>query len=469
MVLFATPFGLLSLLLGAALAAPLVVAALRRPDRALLALAVILPLQKYLVAALYQAGLPIEVVRGAGWVKEALVLGVVASAVHAVRTSSRQLDVIDRLALAWIAGCAVYFFLPGILSAPGAPTGLNILVQGFRANAMFVLLFLGARHAPLPPDFAHRFRRVLMAVIVLVAAAGIYQFIDPQGWIRFTFDVVGLPQYQSAVQGLTPVQLQQDFGWLFLDPVRVGSVLISPFEFVDLLLVGLALVVDRLVRGNAPAIATLGAIAIPLALLASRTRINLVAAAIVLLLVLRPAPNRVAATRARVALLVIAGAVLLAPTQIGTRVTGADGGAESSRAHVEEFMDGLTYLIQEPRGSGLGTSPGVGARFGLQQSLTSDNAYLQVGNELGLPMMVLFVVLLIAILRALHRAEQRPDSGDLAAALRAAGIGLCLVGMLHHVWLGIPVAWLFFAGAGVALSSHPREGSEPPARASSLG
>ena len=89
-----------------------------------------------------------------------------------------------------------------------------------------------------------------MAVIVLVAAAGIYQFIDPQGWIRFTFDVVGLPQYQSAVQGLTPAQLQQDFGWLFLDPVRVGSVLISPFEFVDLLLVGLALVVDRLVRGR---------------------------------------------------------------------------------------------------------------------------------------------------------------------------------------------------------------------------
>jgi hypothetical protein len=230
-------------------------------------------------------------------------------------------------------------------------------------------------------------------------------------------------------------------------------------------ILGLALVVDRVVRGSAPLVVRLGVVALPLGLVASRTRINLIAAGIVLLLVLRPAPNRVAASRARVALLVIGGIVLLAPLQVGTRITGADGGAESSRAHVEELASGLVHLIEEPQGSGLGTSPGVGTRFGLEQTLTSDNAYLQVGNELGLPMMVLFIALLIAIIRALHRAEPDEDRGELAAALRAAGIGLCLVGMLHHVWLSIPVAWLFFAAAGVALSSHARAQAEPGERA----
>jgi hypothetical protein len=461
LVLFAAPIGLLDQLLGMALAGVVIVAAVRRPDRALLALAVFLPLQKYLVAFVFRLGAPLAMVRGLGWLKEALMLSVLAAGLHAFRTARRQIDAVDRVALLWLAGVTLYFALPTLLSAPGAPTHLDVRVQGYRANAFFVLLFLGARHAPLPAGFARRFAKTLGAVLGLVAAAGVYQFIDPHGWIRFTQEVVQVPRYQNLVQGLTPRQLQQDFGWLYLTPVRVGSVLVNPTEFCDLLLIGLALAIDRAARGAAhlPLVVATGAIG--MGLVVSRTRVDLIAAAIIVLLLLRPAPRHVAAARARIGLLIVLGVILVAPFQIGTRITGGEGGSESSGAHIDEFLGGLERIEHEPRGFGLGTNPNVGARFGLAQTYISDNSYLQVGNELGVVMMALFLAMVIIILVALRRAERAPPhphhSPPLAGPVFAVGIGLSFVAMLHQVWLSIPVSWLFFAAAGVALSRDDHE------------
>ena len=185
---------------------------MRRPDRALLALAVFLPLQKYLVAFVFRLGAPLPIVRGMGWLKEALMLSVLAAGLHAFRTARRQIDAVDRVALLWLAGVTLYFALPTLLSAPGAPESLDVRVQGYRANAFFVLLFLGARHAPLPAGTAKKLAKTLGAVLALVAVGGVYQFIDPHGWIRFTQEVVQVPRYQHLVQGLTPRQLEQDFG-----------------------------------------------------------------------------------------------------------------------------------------------------------------------------------------------------------------------------------------------------------------
>jgi hypothetical protein len=461
LVLFAAPIGLLDQLLGMALAGVVIVAAVRRPDRALLALAVFLPLQKYLVAFVFRLGGPLALVRGLGWLKEALMISILAAGLHAFRTARRQIDAVDRVAILWLAGVTLYFALPTLLSAPGAPEGLDVRLQGYRANAFFVLLFLGARHAPLPNGFARKLAKTLGVVLGIVAAAGVYQFVDPHGWIRFTQDVVQVPRYQNLVQGLTPRQLQQDFGWLYLTPVRVGSVLVNPTEFCDLLLIGLAIAIDRAARGGARLSLIVATGAIGMGLVVSRTRVDLIAAGIIVLLLLRPAPRHVAAARARVGLLIALGVILVAPFQIGTRITGGEGGSASSGAHVDEFVGGLERIEHEPRGFGLGTNPNVGARFGLAQTYISDNSYLQVGNELGVVMMAVFLALVISILVALRRADRAPPhphhSAPLAGPVFAVGIGLSFVAMLHQVWLSIPVSWLFFAVAGVALSRDDHE------------
>ena len=453
LVTFTAPLGLLDYLLGLVLAAPLVVFAARRPDRGLLLLAVFLPLQKVLVAILFRVGVPIPIVRGIGLLKEMVLLGILAAGIHAIRKEGRKLDHLDRLVVVFVAGVTLYLLLPQVLSADGAPNGVSARFQGYRANVFFLLLFLGARHAPLGADLARRFTRVLVGVIVFVAAIGIYQFIDPLGWLWFTEHVAEMPRFLLVVQGETPAQVVQSFGWLREVPVRVGSVLISPFEFVDFALIGLALTLDRVTRGNASARVVVGSVAIAFAIVSSRTRINLIAAAIVLIVILRPRLGRRREAAARLAIVAVVAVIVATPFQIGTRITGAEGGSRSADEHVVEFTSGLRSVLQHPEGLGLGTSPGVAARFGFHQLLISDNAYLQVGQELGIPMMLLFIALLALVLRELQLADRARPS-PLAASLFAAGLGLCAAGMLHHVWLSFPVSWLFFGGAGIALSRH---------------
>lgn len=452
LVFVATPFGLLDQLLGLAFGVPLIVVSMRRPGASLLVLAVFLPFQAYLVALAYHIGVPLPVVRGAGWLKEALVVGIVAASVHAVRTTHRRLDLLDRIALLWCGGVVLYALLPQVLSAAGAPTSIDIRLQGIRANAFFVLLFLGARHAPLPARFSISLRRTIIVVAAVVAGAGLYQFLNPQGWIDFTFKTIDVPRYQREVLGLSLQQVNSGFLWASESPVRVGSVFISPFEYSDFLLLGLALASDRVLRGRPPPILVAATVVLGLGIVVSNTRIDLIGALLIVAVVLRRASGRLVSARVAAGAVFAISFILLAPFLVGTRVTGADGGSESSRAHVQEFTTGVEHLIQDPRGRGLGTAPGVGSRFELEQTFTSDNSILQVGNELGLLMMLLFVALLVALLRALFATQRDGEASGLAAALGAAGVGLVLVGMVHHVWLTLSVAWLFFGAAGVALS-----------------
>ena len=451
LVLMAAPFGLLEYLLGMALAAPMVAAAVKRPGGALVVLTVVLPLQKYLIAAVYRLGVPVPAVRGLGWLKEALVLGIVVAGLAAARRAGRRPDVLDRVCLLWLGGLTLYLLFPQILSAAGAPTSLNIRVQGFRANAMFVLLLIGVRHAPLAAGTVRAFRKAIVGVATVIALFGIYQFVDPTGWIRFTYNVIRVPSYQLEVLGRSPVDVYDQFLWMFEVPPRVGSVLISPFEFVDFLLIGLAVALAGIVRGGralGPAVA-LGAMGF--AIVSSRTRSTLLALALVCLMLLWPGEGRVPAIRVRIATVLVLGVLVVAPFQIGTRITGAEGGSVSSAAHVDEFTTGLEHLIDEPMGKGLGTAPGVGTRFDIESTFVSDNAYLQVGNEIGIVMMAIFVALLVILLHRLRRVPPASHLAPLAQALFVSGLGLCFVGMVHHVWLSLPVAWLFFAGAGLAL------------------
>ena len=71
--------------------------------------------------------------------------------------------------------------------------------------------------------------------------------------------------------------------------------------------------------------------------------------------------------------------------------------------------------------------------------------------------MIVFTALLIALLVALRRAEVDDDpSFPLARALFAVGVALAIGGVFQHIWTEFPVAWTFWAAAGLAVAAADR-------------
>jgi O-antigen ligase len=115
-------------------------------------------------------------------------------------------------------------------------------------------------------------------------------------------------------------------------------------------------------------------------------------------------------------------------------------------------------------GRGLGTAPGIGERFKVQGHLTTEDAYLQVGNEIGVLSMLSFLGLLLSTIVALARRARSADPDGLATAMCAAGVGLFVGGFFLHIWLDFATALTFWALAGLALggsSALPRLPSRP--------
>jgi Kef-type K+ transport system membrane component KefB len=108
---------------------------------------------------------------------------------------------------------------------------------------------------------------------------------------------------------------------------------------------------------------------------------------------------------------------------------------------------------------GMGTTFDLQTRFNVQGRFSSDNSFLQVGDELGFLMMIFFLVLNFSVLRRLRRRQATDATTGLPQALFAAGAALALVGMLHHVWLGYGVAWGFWGLAGLALGAGATPGT----------
>jgi hypothetical protein len=148
--------------------------------------------------------------------------------------------------------------------------------------------------------------------------------------------------------------------------------------------------------------------------------------------------------------LVLGALVLVAlPGLASTRLSGAEGGSDSSSEHVRELRTGFDKLFREPLGTGLGSATGVGERFASPDALISDNSYFQVGNELGITTMIAFIVLLLAVVRALGRV---PEPTALSGGVRGALIALMVTGLFHHVWTTFPLPWTVWAAAGLCLS-----------------
>ena len=431
--------------------------AAQRPDLSLLGLIVFLPFQGLLLAKLWSWGMPASVVSHIGAWKEALALGVIVAGVRNLIASGRRLDTVDRLALAFVALTILYAALQQLF-VPGAPSGSNIRLLGFRETGGFVLLLFGARHAPFGAGFARRAGRAVLAVGAVVAGIGIFEALFSSTWNNFVVNTVKYTQYQSAVlhtfvANPFDIRVYGTVGGARIE--RIGSVFLNQLTCGWYLIVPFAVGLERAVRRTASPLVLLGTLMIGAALLLTQTRSAILGGVIVAALALQPAAGRARHWRTQVALLLAALALVAVPAAVSSGLSGRVASAgnqsdQSTAGHEAGFSSGVDTIGRHPLGLGLGTGAGIGQRFAVHGDVIAENNYLEVGDELGVLPMLVFVALTVALLVALRRAS-RQDPDPLVTAMWAAGVGLAVAAWFLQTWSDFAVAWTFWGLAGAAL------------------
>lgn len=469
LLLVLAPVGVLAVLAlglgGTALLAAGVVAVLvavvRRPVAGLVALLVFLPLQQVLLSALLANGAPLGAVRQLGGLKELLVLGLVLAAARAARGRPR-LDLLDGLALAYLALVTAYLLLPVV--APGllfdVPFQPRLL--SWRTNVLFVVAFLACRRLGLTGQELRRVVRVVLALAALLAGCALLEFAAPEVWSRFLVDVLQVPEFQAQVfevKATTDDALSRGAVG-DVDVVRSGSLLLSALTLGFALVPALGLALERLTAARLQAGALALTVVTALGVATTLTRSALIAAVVTAYASLRYGVLRGRPGRLRLGLVLLVALVLVLPvagtTAAGQRLAGTFSGDASTTDHLESLEAGVDGLVASPLGRGLGTAPGVGDRFDVTGRLTAENAYLQVGTELGVVAMLLFAALLgVAVVRLRRAALGGGPGAGTASGLAAAGLGLAVGGMFLHVWLDFTTAVTFWALAGAALGARP--------------
>lgn len=449
----------------------------RRPGPVLAVLMAFLPLQLGLLAWLYHLGVPGSVVRQLGALKEFLGISLLYSAWRELRSKRRRLDAVDKMVLAFLAALLVYLFIPALVSRPMQPLSFSDRLFGFRSDGAFLLAFLAARHAPIDARWRRRAVIAFLGGCSILAGFGLYQWLSPSGFLSFSMNRLGIIDYQIQVFHLTPLQIQQEFQLITGPPLRVGSLLFSPFDFPDLLLVGAGFLLEVITRGRRiawrlPFLALLG-----LAVVASNTRADMLGLVAILLIGVVPAPGRPRWNRLRlIAIVAVAGLALFG--NVGTtRISSTPGSRYSNHGHWQEVTGGLYAISKNPLGYGLGTAPAAATQSGVATQgagYISDNSLIQVGLELGLGLFVLFLVLLGYVLWGLTRAARagpapggRLSAATLAGGARLALVGLIVTGQFHHVFQTFSTTWPLWAVAGLGMRDvflrAPRSARNRPA------
>lgn len=114
------------------------------------------------------------------------------------------------------------------------------------------------------------------------------------------------------------------------------------------------------------------------------------------------------------------------------------------------LQNGLRDIIHQPVGRGPGTA-GPASQHNNHAPRIAENYYLQLGQELGLIGLGLFVVINVYIVQRLW--QRRADT--LALTLLASFAGITVVAMLSHAWTDDTLAIVWWSFAGVALATKP--------------
>lgn len=431
----------------------------------------LLPFHVLAIALLFGvAGLPLLVVRGiAAWKEATVALLVAITLVRTVggRTPRSPVQATDLtvaalslLALAYLIGAGAWF---------AAELPAQAQLYGLRDAVFFTLLYFVGRATPEAAAYPH-YLRALFAVGVLTSVLAILErlFVTPQMLV-----LLGAGRYIQEFLGLAPATAHNEFGlpdnyWTVIgDQVvqRAGSTYLSSQGFAVPFLLILPAATLWLFSGERrrPALAWVGYAVLWTGLLLSVTRMTTVICVLqVLLLTVAWRRWGMAVGSGLAGLIGFALAVLLVPglaTFVWDTLTWQTG---SSIGHLEDWSEGVQSLVEHPLGIGLGAGGLTAARFGLP-ALAADSQYFKYAVELGLPGLVLFIAMLVALgaagFRALRRTSSEPQRCA-GALVVVAVLGLLLNGLTTVPLSNPSLSYVFFWLAGAVATMA---GRSPPA------
>lgn len=436
----------------------------RRPAAALAALLVLLPFQLPLTALLYRLGVTGGVTRMAALWKELVVLALVVAAWRRSQRRPGRFDALDRCAAGFVVLGTAYLALPGALvGGLGADVSLDARFLAWRVVVLPSVLLLATRRLRLTP---HELRRVLRGATAMAALLGVAAVVEvtwSDWWNRFLVGTIGVNRYRVNVldvdltsQGLRPDDIRVYGEVAGRQIVRAGGPMTSHLTFSFLLLVALAVLVERVIRTDTTPAVVVGLVGCSVGLVATQTRSSIVGAVVLVVVVLWAAPGRSTASRARYGTLVataaIVGIPLLLTSGLGDRFTHGDPVSDDVHAvHVDEA---LRTVEHHPLGLGLGMGSTAGGRAPTG-SVSVENQPLDTAVQLGVLGSALLIAQYGLLVVALGRAGRRAGP---TAQLGAFAVRTALLALLVPLWYQqafglIEVAWVLFALGGAALGA----------------
>lgn len=121
----------------------------------------------------------------------------------------------------------------------------------------------------------------------------------------------------------------------------------------------------------------------------------------------------------------------------------------STQKHWEATTEGLRYIGAHPLGTGPGSAGPASFYNSEGNPIISENYFVQVGQEVGVLGLALFLAICTLVVKALY---QNRDA--LAQLLLASFVGLTAINMFLHGWADDPTAMTWWALAGLCIAEQ---------------
>jgi hypothetical protein len=438
----------------------------RHPTVALGTLLVVVPFHQLLFAFLLRMGVPAGLLGEATIWKEALAILLIVTAVSRIARHPRRLDLLDGLAIGFVVLGTAYLLFPGIFvgQAIGRFVTWENRLRSWRFDVLFVGLFFAARHLRFTVDELRRIRRAAIWAAVAVCGIAVFEFFASDAWNDFVIDSLDFPRYRALVLGIplstfeNPYDIRTYGEIAGRQIVRVGGPQIQYFSLAFYLVTVVALAAAAATKARSQISPYFLLPLAGFALLVTQTRSAVAAGAFAATLAVAPFARRATgAVAARARYGVALAAVLLAALPIvfaiglGDRFRGDDS---SDPGHTERTSEGWDTLAEQPLGRGLGTGAGSNQIRAPGTALVTESQYLQIGTQLGVVGMTLYVGTMVVLSVRLRRLARRVDDDDVATTLiglHNALIGLAFGSLYLQVFIELSAAWIFWGLAGAAV------------------
>jgi hypothetical protein len=438
----------------------------RQPARCISALLVLLPFQLLITSMVFELGVTAGVTRMAALWKELGVLAVTIAAWRRSRDRAGRFDPLDRMAAAFVVLGTIYLVLPEpFVGEAGSALSLDTRFVAWRLVVLPSVLLLASRRLRLSGDELRTVVRGATAMAVAMGAVAVVEIVFSSWWNSLLVNTIGVNRYRVQALDLDLPSLGLSFVDIRVygevagrEIVRVGGPMVSHLTFSFVLVIALAVLVERLVRGDTTAPVVIGVLTCGLGLLFTQTRSSIVGAVVLVAVALRPAPGR--RNQARYAVIAGGIAIMALPLVLGAGLADrfTEGDKASDEVHEARVDEALDTIVHHPLGIGLGMGSTAAGRPAAG-AVSVENQVLDTAVQLGVLGTVLLFGQLAALVVLLRRAARRagPMSQTAAFAARTAILGL-LVPLWYQQAFGlIEVSWVLFAIAGTALGAAEAE------------